>query len=90
MKNKFFAVLGLLVSLFLSGCYERPITTTRSDNAAIAVELLFTYDGVKVYRFQDGGRFVYYTDARGRVEWTTSTSTGKSSTVQRHSVETAQ
>lgn len=86
------SVLALVAgsALWLSGCAKDPISTERSNNSQINVELLFEKDGVKVYRFTDNGRYIYYTDARGRTEWTTTHSNGKTSTTRRHGVETVE
>ena len=82
--------IALLGSVFFSGCAKDPISTERSNNSQIEVELLFEKDGVKVYRFTDNGRYIYYTDARGRTEWTTTHNNGKTSTTRRHGVETVE
>lgn len=77
----------LLPLLFLlSGCAKDPVSTERTTNSDIAVELLFEHEGVKVYRFIDGGRFVYYTDARGKTEW----SVKQSKTVIKRQVDTVE
>lgn len=81
------ALLGLFA---FSGCMKEPVSTEKSSNSQINVELLFEKDGVKVYRFEDGGRAIYYTDARGRTEWTTTQSNGKTSSSRKHSVETVE
>lgn len=80
-------VLALCLAFFV-GCAKDPVSTASTDNAQIKVELLFEKDGVKVYRFSDAGRYIYYTDARGATQWSEYHSTGKSGyTVQRR-VET--
>ena len=66
-------------ALLFSGCAKDPVSTERTDNAAITVDFLFEKDGVKVYRFYDGGRPIYYTDARGATQWSERHSSGKSS-----------
>lgn len=45
------------------------------------VEFLFENEGCKMYRFEDGGRYIYYSDCRGAIEYQyrTSTNGGKSS-----------
>lgn len=70
-------------AFFVTACEKTPVSTSRTDNREISVDLLFEKDGVKVYRFMDGGRAIYYTDARGRTEWTDG---GKVKV--KHSVET--
>ena len=58
MKKLITAVL-LLVAF--SGCYEKPVSST-TEGKGIEVELLFEKDGIKVYRFRDGGHCHYFTD----------------------------
>jgi hypothetical protein len=47
------------------------------------VEFLFEHDGCKVYRFNDG-RTVYFSDCRGKMEHTTTTKSGKTTTTHYH------
>ena len=82
--------IALLGSIVFSGCTKDPISREQSNNSQIEVELLFEKDGVKVYRFTDAGRYIYYTDARGRTEWHTTQSNGKTSSTRKHSVETVE
>jgi len=60
-----------LLTLSLIGCKNESVSNSSTSNTNIKVELLFEHDGVKVYRFHDGGTF-YYTDARGKTKWTVS------------------
>lgn len=53
-------VLLLFVLVLFIGCMKEPMQTNSTDNKLIKVELLFTIDGAKVYRFNDGGRFIYF------------------------------
>lgn len=59
------AILCLVAAIAVTGCYERPMSVNRTNNNNISVELLFEHEGIKVYRFTDGPKHVYYTDARG-------------------------
>lgn len=81
-------VAVLSMCLLASGCADEGIRKTTSDNPNISPVLLFTHDGMSVYRFSDAGRYVYYVDGRGRTEWTTAHSTGKSTVIKQHEVET--
>ena len=88
-KTKYhWAILPVL--LVLCSCMKEPVSTERSSNNEFKVDLLFENNGVKVYRFFDGGRAIYYTDARGRTEWTTTHSNGKVTTTHKRSVETVE
>jgi len=72
---KWFGILNgnmkklILFCLLLSSCAREPISVSSSDNPEFKVSFLFEKDGIKVYRFYDAGRFIYYTDARGHTEW---------------------
>lgn len=35
---------------------------TQSSNPKIAVEFVLSHEGVKIYRFHDGVRYIYFTD----------------------------
>lgn len=51
----------LLALLLLAACTAEPITTNRTDNPEIALDLLLTSpEGCKVYRFEDEGRHRYF------------------------------
>lgn len=58
-----------LLILLLNSCgINRPISTQRpSNNGTYVVDYLFEHDGCKVYRFQDEGRWVYFTNCAGDV-----------------------
>lgn len=68
-----------LAFLSLVACKKKAVETT-TEGKDIAVELLFEKDGCKVYRFIDGTRTVYYSDCRGKIEYRTTSSNGKTST----------
>jgi hypothetical protein len=46
--------------LLLVGCYKEPQSSESVGNG-FRVEYLFEKDGIKVYRFYDGGRSHYFT-----------------------------
>jgi hypothetical protein len=60
----------LTAGLFTS-CMEEGLGEQKTNNEEIEVTLLFEKDGCKVYRFIDGGKSVYWTDCRGKVEYAT-------------------
>lgn len=52
----------ILFSLMLSGCLNEPQSIEHTGkNDEFRVEFLFEKDGVKVYRFEDGSRYHYFT-----------------------------
>lgn len=54
-------ILGLLlVGVLLTGCYKDPQSST-TEGSGFNVEFLFEKDGIKVYRFFDGGHSHYFT-----------------------------
>jgi hypothetical protein len=54
-------ILGfLLVGVLLMGCYKDPQSSTTEGNG-FQVEFLFEKDGIKMYRFLDGGKHHYFT-----------------------------
>jgi len=59
----------VLFALFLNSCsIGRPISTLQpSNNGTYEVDYLFEHDGCKVYRFQDEGHWVYFTNCQGDV-----------------------
>ena len=63
MKRLIIAALAMV----LCGCEKSPVETTRTNNSAVTVDLLFTKNGCTIYRFEDGGRSHYFADCRGSV-----------------------
>lgn len=75
--------LFLFFSLgLLAGCTpQRPIARQiPKNNKSYEVQYLFEHDGCRVYRFQDGFTWVYFTNCRGET-----TSFPDSTTVIRNS-----
>lgn len=71
-------LLSIFAVALLSGCKgdgDRVQPTQSADN--YRVELLFEVDGVKVYRFWDGLRPVYFTNTNGKCGYTTTQKSGK-------------
>lgn len=54
------AVLLLIAALLVTGCEAAPPDAFTAAHAAKTVGLLFEHEGVRVYRFSDGGRWHYY------------------------------
>lgn len=78
------AIIGLLVLVGFASCRPTPVSETNVND--FKVHLLFENDGIKMYRFKDGIRTVYYSDARGVTSW--EEQQGK--TTVRRQVETVQ
>jgi Domain of unknown function (DUF4884) len=56
----------LLLLLAVSCQVGRPIKSEHPrNNKSYTVEYLFEHDGCRVYRFQDGNQYVYFTNCTG-------------------------
>lgn len=51
----------ILLVFVLTGCAQDPIKTDVTNNKNFNASLLFEYDGIKVYRFYDSGRYHWFT-----------------------------
>ena len=63
-------ILGVILLLICFSCKQEAQSVSHNGN--YQVEFLFEKDGCKVYRFYDG-RYVYYSDCRGKIESTYTT-----------------
>jgi hypothetical protein len=57
----------LLISLLSASCVNEAKESTQLGN--FKNEFLFEVDGCKMYRFEDGSRFIYWSDCRGKVNY---------------------
>lgn len=64
MKN-LIVLITVATATLLSSCTKDAQTREQTTNDEFQTELLFEHDGIKVYRFTDCGRYIYYTDCRG-------------------------
>ncbi len=53
-------VLMTFAALVLVSCAKDPVQVGQSNNGSINVEVLFDFDGCRMYRFSDAGRYVYF------------------------------
>jgi hypothetical protein len=53
-------ILALVIIIGLSSCYKEPQSAEQIGNG-FKVGFLFEKDGIKVYRFYDGGEYHYFT-----------------------------
>ena len=79
MKTLFKSLLIVIVSCeFLSCTRQIPVSkVTPENNKTYKVDFLFEHDGCKVYRFNDSGNRVYFTNCNGDVTSIKSDSTEK-------------
>jgi hypothetical protein len=62
------ALLAIFSVILFSCRVMEPISTLApSNNKTYQVDYLFEHDGCKVYRFNDYGRYVYFTNCTGEV-----------------------
>lgn len=59
MKKKM--IFGF-VALALAGCLKDPIKTEQKENG-FSIDFLFEHEGIKMYRFRDGGTSYYFTNS---------------------------
>ena len=84
MKKTF---LLLLISLLVLSCKTPPIET--EQKGGFKLELLFEQDSCKMYRFKDGGTYIYWSDCTGNVSWNVTHRTGKTSNTEYKQVITS-
>jgi hypothetical protein len=79
LKTKSLIGASLLTAVLAAGCSKEPEKIEHSTNPKIAIETLFSHDGCKVYRFEDGGRDHYFARCANSVDTsnTYTTSCGK-------------
>ncbi len=83
-------LLVLLIVAGFVGCSHRKPATETISNGNYEVEFLFEQDGCKMYRFDDGVRYVYWCNCEGKVnaDYETHQSNGKTSSTTYHKEET--
>lgn len=67
----------IITSCLLVGCTKDTIKTNDEVVTEKEVKFLFEYDGVKVYRFYDCDRYIYFTNTSGEVEYLKTYCNGK-------------
>jgi hypothetical protein len=81
MKNKFLnnkLAIAFTLLCIITGCVEDAKESVQNGN--FTVEFLFEQNGCKMYRFFDGGRYIYWSDCKGKVQRDYTTQSGKAST----------
>lgn len=77
-----YIVVITLGAILFGACNNEPMTTERLGKGdGIQVEYLFEKDGVKVYRFYDGGREHYFTTRGETISTQTSGKTNYSENI---------
>lgn len=76
--------LIIITALFaLFGCKKEAISSEKTKINNIELELLFEKDGCKMYRFNDGGRNVYWATCEGKTSYSYSTK-NRNQTITNH------
>ncbi len=52
-------LIGFMI--LLTGCAKEPLNTHKTNNNNFEISFLFEYEGIKVYRFFDDGRYHWFT-----------------------------
>ena len=80
-------VVVLAAILILASCAMKPIETRTTNNSnGGKVDVLFDFDGIRMYRFYDDGHYVYFAKVLNGARTTWQQSKGK--TTRYVSVET--
>lgn len=78
------AIILAILGLVMCGCaYEGEKQEVETGNKDMNVVFLFETDGVRVYRFVDAGRYVYFTNTNGNCQYNHIVSTGKTTHTER-------
>lgn len=70
MKSGTKYLIVVVSCLIFTSCFtfRQPVETkVPKNNSSYQVDYLFEHDGCKVYRFQDSGHYVYFTNCVGDV-----------------------
>lgn len=69
MKQLLYFFTISLILFGLASCnINKPLASDKAqNNKTYTVDYLFEQDGCKVYRFNDDGRYVYFTNCTGEV-----------------------
>ena len=79
--KKITLTLLLIVSVLNSSCVGDAKETTQDGD--FEIEFLFEKNGCKMYRFEDGGRYIYWSDCRGETQYSYQT---KNNTYHKQSI----
>jgi hypothetical protein len=69
-------IYSILIMMFIVSCKGE--AKSAEQDGDFKIEFLFEKDGCNVYRFQDGGRAIYWANCSGNIQSNNYQSTGKS------------
>ena len=55
------AIVSIIVFL-VAACVQDPVSTSRTNNPNVDIDLMFMHNGCSMYRFPDDGHYVYWTE----------------------------
>lgn len=67
----------LILIILLSSCDEMGEPKENVQKGDFNLQLLFEHDSCKVYRFQDGSRYIYWSNCQGKIQNDYETGSGK-------------
>lgn len=79
---------AIAMCLLLVGCELAPISTEKTNNPAALVDFLFEHEGCRVFRFEDNGRYHYFTSCPGSAISTRRQQMGKQTVIRDEEVPT--
>lgn len=71
-KNFVYPLLAAVVAavcMVVAGCAGNPVGSSPTNNSGFDCEVLFDFDGCRVYRFRDAGRYIYFAKGASDVRW---------------------
>lgn len=76
MKKIYYILICLIGLVLFTSCEHDAIESEQKGE--IVIDLLFELDGCKMYRFNDAGKRIYWSNCHGNVSYEKYVSTGKS------------
>ena len=73
------AFILFVITLGLFSCVEKGEAVEVNSQGNFQVELLFEMDSCRMYRFRDGGRYIYWSNCQGKTERSYTRRSGKGS-----------
>jgi len=65
---KYICIVCIIISFYSCKKTELKNSQELITNGSFQLEFLFEQNGCKMYRFEDNGRFIYWTDCQGKIQ----------------------
>lgn len=75
MKKLKSILIVVLILIVITSCAKESKSSIKDGE--FVIELLFEHDNCKVYRFKDGGRFIYWSNCSGNTRTHYTNTNGK-------------